>query len=241
MNPPIYLLRECPPDVFRESPPEFRHARKFWESQGLWPVVDRVHGNGTLVSQGDFGIGLLVWPAGNDCPGVSVSDLTHTIAQVDDGLSVAWRSESVPGPDDLDNGNPLGLRGTLVELADGNFWEIPQIREPGGCLLPRDITRNRLTRELQAEVQREYLDLWNESAEWIELFWAGFVGERASFGWDKALAFATKIIGLRYRFCDATQSALRILDTTTIQRVISVAVDFEAIARHMVEAQKKSG
>jgi len=220
----------------------FRAGRAGWTQLGLWPVVDRVNGNGVLHPLDNGRMRLAVWPADHE---FTPPTGTEHLLEVDDELQVSWFGDTPPRPADLDNDNPLRLRTVPMILADGEVWEVPEIREPSGSLLPTDLTRDRKTGRLLNPIKREYLQLWEESEYWFGLKWAQISGEATSFVLERALVFATQILGLRYRFCDATQTALRIIDSVNVQEVIEAAIGWPATLERIKEiyaeedAQKK--
>ena len=235
---PFYNLATIPPGSFvPEHSEPFKVGVVFWREEGLEAIIRGVTGNGTVA-----GSSLVVWPDGNEMP---LKEPAQTLVEVDAGLSISWNGTTPPGPDDLDNGNPLSLMTTPVVLADGNFWQIPELRGPFGTTLPRDLVRNRLTKKLETPVRKEYQDLWQESEEWFQFLFDVIEGTRTSINLDSALSFATKVIGLRYRFCDATQAALRIIDSSNVQDIIKAALGWDAVFQRIKEIateepQKKS-
>lgn len=244
----FYHLRNLPSGLYDYHRNEqcFRAALPAWRKLGLGPVVDRVVGNGVLHSEDDGSKRLCVWPEGGEFV-PPIGDATRIV--IDDELTISWCGDKAPGPDDIDNGNPLRLRTVPMILADGEVWYVPEIREPSGSLLPTDLTRCRKTGKLLNPIKTEYLQLWEESEYWFNLKWMWFTGEATEFSLDRALRFATEVIGLRYRFCDATQSALRIIDSVNVQAIIETAIGWPAVMERLKEfstddvedeAQKKS-
>lgn len=223
----FYNLRSLPPGVYNPDAAEpFRHALATWRSLGLGQVVDRVAGNGVVHALDNGTQRLCVWPDAGEFTPPSGSE---TSIFIDDDLSVSWFGDTQPGPTDLDNGNPLRLQCIPLILADGEAWQIPEIREPRGSLLPTDLTRDRKTGKLLNPIKREYLDLWTECEFWFDLKWKAISGQAKTFSMERALEFATQIIGLRYRFCDITQSALRIIDSVNVQQIIDTAIGWPAV------------
>lgn len=213
----------------------FRAALPKWRTLGLGPIVDRVDGNGVLHRLDDGTERLAVWPErGEFVP--PIGDATRIV--IDDELTVSWCGDKAPGPSDLDNGNPLRLRTVPMILADGEVWYVPEIRQPSGSLLPTDLTRCRKTGKLLNPIKTEYLQLWEETEYWFDLKWKALQGEAKTFSWDRALKFATEIIGLRYRFCDATQSALRIIDSVNVQSIIETAIGWPAVIERLKELSR---
>lgn len=229
----FYHLRNLPPGLYESSRDQcFRHALPAWRKLGLGPVVDRVSGNGVLHREDDGSQRLCVWPEGGEFV-PPVGEATRIV--IDDELTISWCGDRAPGPDDLDNGNPLRLRTVPMILADGEVWYVPEIREPSGSLLPTDLTRCRKTGKLLNPIKTEYLQLWEESEYWFDLKWKALQGEAQTFSLERALKFATEIIGLRYRFCDATQSALRIIDSVNVQSIIETAIGWPAVIERLKE------
>jgi hypothetical protein len=224
---PFYDFKNLPAKLFDPDKPQpFRHALPAWRSLGMSAIVDHVAGNGVLTSQNGIQR-LVVWREGGDMP-LATADMT-TVA-IDDELSVSWSGPTPPGPTDLDNGNPLDLRCVGLILADGNVWQIPEIREPDySSRLPRDLVRDRKTGKLTAPIKREYEDMWQEAEFWFDRFLAILEGTEFTFSRERALAFCTQLLGLRYRFCDATQSALRVIDTTNLQAIIGIAISWQSV------------
>lgn len=241
MPVPVYVFKTLPPGLFDPANPQpFRHARNEWKALGLLPIVEHVTGNGVLNPGRDGTQVLSVWPEGESMP--VTAEQTTTI-EIDDELSLRWNGTEPPGPDDLDNGNPLKLSTVPIVLTDGNIWQIPEIREPRGSRLPTDLVRSR-TGGLSNPIKREYEALWNECEFWFDLKWKALTGEASTFILERALIFATQIIGLRYRFCDATQSALRVIDSVNVQTIIEYAIGWPAVIAQIEEitsdVQKKS-
>lgn len=224
---PFYNFKNLPPKLFdADKPQPFRHALPVWRSLGMSAIVDDVAGNGVLTSQNGIQR-LVVWREGGEMP-LATADMTTVI--IDEELSVSWSGPTPPGPTDLDNGNPLDLRCVGLILADGNVWQIPEIREPShASRLPRDLVRDRKTGKLNAPIKREYEDLWHETEYWFGHFLEIVEGTASGFSRERALAFCTQLLGLRYRFCDATQSALRVIDTTNLQQIISIAISWQSV------------
>lgn len=242
MPVPVYVFKTLPPGLFDPANPQpFRHARNEWRSLGVLPIVDHVTGNGVLNPGRDGTQILSVWPDGESMP---VTAEETTTIEIDDELSIRWNGTEPPGPDDLDNGNPLKLATVPIVLADGNIWQIPEIREPRGSLLPTDLVRDRRSGGLSNPIKREYEALWQECEYWFDLKWKAITGEANTFVVERALIFATQVLGLRYRFCDATQSALRVIDSVNVQTVIEYAIGWPAVIAQIEEitndVQKKS-
>jgi len=240
----FYTLRNLPPGLCNTAQPEpFRHAAPQWRKLGLGPIVERVAGNGVLHQLDDGRQRLCVWPADQE---YSPPTEPQHDTEIDQDLTISWSGDDPPGPDDLDNGNPLRLQTVPMILADGNAWQIPEIREPGGSLLPRDLVRDRLTGRLKNPLKREYEALWEETEYWFDLFWKHISGEASTFDMERGVAFVTQVISLRYRFCDATQAALRIIDSTNLQAIIGTAIGWPAVLERLRvldeddTAQKKS-
>jgi len=229
----FYHLRNLPPGLYDTRNDQcFRAALPAWRKLGLGPVVDRVTGNGVLHAEDDGSQRLCVWPEGREFE-PPIGDATRIV--IDDELTISWCGDKGPGPSDLDNGNPLRLRTVPMILADGEVWYVPEIREPSGSLLPTDLTRCRKTGRLLNPIKTEYLQLWEESEYWFNLKWQWFIGEAHEFSLERALKFATEVIGLRYRFCDATQSALRIIDSVNVQAIIETAIGWPAVMERLKE------
>jgi hypothetical protein len=231
----FYHFPKCPKGFERSN-------RAEWSAIGMIPIVDRVDGNGVVHQLDNGWQRLCVWPEGQEfVPPAGKEELL----EVDDQLRVSWFGDRQPGPDDLDNGNPLRLQTVPLILADGEVWQIPEIREPSGSLLPTDLTRCRRTGQLLNPIKREFQQLWEETEYWFDLKWKSLTGEATTFALERALIFATQVLGLRYRFCDATQSALRVIDSVNVQPIIEVAIGWPALMERIKqitadEAQKKS-
>jgi hypothetical protein len=238
----FYHIANCPPNLCDESTTQsFRGALPAWRKLGLGPIVDRVDGNGVLHREDSGRMRLCVWPEFSEF-NPPLGDAT-TI-EIDDELAISWHGEKQPGPEDLDNGNPLKLSVIPLILADGEVWQIPEIREASGSLLPTDLTRDRKTGRLLNPIKKEYQSLWEECEYWFDLKWQALTGEVNSFVLERALEFATQILSLRYRFCDATQSALRVIDSVNVQTIIEIAIGWPAVLERIRqitndEAQKK--
>lgn len=229
----FYHLRNLPHGLYESFRDQcFRAALPTWRKLGLGPVVDRVAGNGVLHAEDDGSQRLCVWPEGGEFE-PPIGDSTRIV--IDDELTISWCGDKAPGPSDLDNGNPLRLRTVPMILADGEVWYVPEIREPSGSLLPTDLTRCRKTGKLLNPIKTEYLQLWEESEYWFDLKWKNLQGEPQTFYLERALKFATEIIGLRYRFCDATQSALRIIDSVNVLSIIETAIGWPALIERLKE------
>lgn len=245
----FYHLRNLPHGLYESFRDQcFRAALPAWKKLGLGPIVDRVDGNGVLHRLDDGTERLAVWPAGGEFV-PPIGEETRIV--IDDELTISWAGDKAPGPYDLDNGNPLRLRTVPMILADGEVWQVPEIREPSGSLLPTDLTQCRKTGKLLNPIKQEYRQLWDETEYWFELKWAALQGTAQTFSLERALTFATQILSLRYRFCPATQSALRIIDSVNVQSIIETAIGWQAVVDRLKElstddvedeedAQKKS-
>lgn len=246
MSQLFYHLRNVNPQLLYQQHETqcFRKGLPQWRALGFGPIVDRVDGNGVLHAEDNGTWRLAVWPEGGE---LELPGPDPTVIDIDDDLKVSW-SGSTPGPEDLDNGNPLRLRCQPVILADGEVWQVPQIREPDGTALPTDLTRCRKTGKLLTPIKKEYEQLWQECEYWFDLKWQAIQGHSSSFSLERALVFATQVIGLRYRFCDATQSALRVIDSVNVQTIIETAIGWqdvyqrlqELFPEHFGDDQKKS-
>lgn len=229
----FYHLRNLPDGLCQSYRDQcFRAALPAWKKLGLGPVVDRVAGNGVLHAEDDGSQRLCVWPEGGEFE-PPIGDATRIA--IDDELTISWCGDKAPSPSDLDNGNPLRLPTVPMILADGEVWQVPEIRQPSGSLLPTDLTRCRKTGKLLNPIKTEYLQLWEESEYWFDLKWKAIQGQAQTFSWERALRFATEILGLRYRFCDATQSALRIIDSVNVQSIIETAIGWPAVIARLKE------
>jgi hypothetical protein len=242
----FYELKALPPNVYDAGAiAPFRAAMSAWRKLGLGPIVDRVDGNGVLHRLDNGADRLCVWPPDGE---YSPPTGNETRIVIDDELTVTWFGATAPGPLDLDNGNPLRLQTIPLVLADGEVWEIPEIREPSGSRLPTDLTRDRKTGQLRNPIKREYEQLWQECEYWFDLRFRALTGDATSFSLDRALIFATQILGLRHRFCDATQSALRVIDSVNVMPLIEIAIGWPAVLERVREitadteddSQKKS-
>lgn len=241
----FYHLTNLPASLYDQGACQpFRAALPEWRKLGLGPVVDRVDGNGVLHRLDDGTDRLAVWPAHLE---YSPPKGEETRIVIDDELSVSWHGGKQPGPADLDNGNPLNLSSSPLILCDGEVWEIPEIREASRSRLPTDLTRDRRTGKLSNPIKKEYEQLWEEAEYWFDLRWQAMIGDAQTYDLERALAFATQILSLRYRFCDATQTALRLIDSVNVMPIIEIAVGWPAVvarAKQLVEdqddTQKKS-
>lgn len=241
-----YHLTNLPASLYDQGACQpFRAALAEWRKLGLGPVVDRVDGNGVLHRLDDGTERLAVWPAHLE---YSPPQGEETRILIDDELSVSWHGDKSPGPLDLDNGNPLRLTTIPLILADGEVWQIPEIREPSGSRLPTDLTRDRKTGRLRNPIKKEYEHLWEECEYWFDLRFQVLTGDAQSFELERALAFATQLLGLVYRFCDATQTALRVIDSVNVMPLIEIAIGWPAVLERVrqltidtqEEPQKKS-
>ena len=222
----FYHLANLPSGLVDTSTQCFRAGLPGWRTLGLGPIVDRVDGNGVLHDLDNGRKRLCVWP---DDQEYSPPFGEEHFEVVDDELSVSWFGNKSPGPEDLDNGNPLRLSTVPLILADGEVWQIPEIREPSGSKLPTDLTRCRKTGRLMNPIKKEFLQLWEESEYWFDLKWKFLEGTATTFVLERALIFATQILSLRYRFCDATQTALRVIDSVNVQLIIETAIGWPAV------------
>jgi hypothetical protein len=228
---PFYHLKTLPTGLFDPSKPEpFRHALPAWRKLGLAPIVDRVHGNGVIHQLDSGAQRLCVWPDDQEFP----SAVGHeTRIEIDDELVISWHGEpdKPPGPEDLDNGNPLRLQCQPITLADGNVWHVPILRDLSDSFLPTDVIRDRRTGNLLTPIKREYEALWQETEFFFDLKMDQLDSARTAIADSRAVAFCTQVLGLRYRFCDATQTALRVLDSTNIQEIIEAVLSWSEVLR----------
>lgn len=229
MPVPFFHLRNLPPGLFDPLKPEpFRHALPAWRKLGLAAIVDRVAGNGVIHHLDDGTQRLCVWPEDQEFPGAGGPE---TRVVIDDELTITWHGEKPPGPDDLDNGNPLRLQCQPMTLADGNVWQVPIVRDIAESLLPTDVIRDRRTGNLLTPIKREYEALWAETEFFFDLKWNQLGTSRATVADTRAVAFCTQVLALRYRFCDATQAALRILDSTNVQQIIEAVLSWPDVLK----------
>lgn len=235
----VFDLKDAPRGLFDPNRPEapFAHAADLWRGLGLWEVVRDLGGNATLLHLDDGRTRLQIWEPGEEY--VPIQDENLICQPIDEELTIGW--DERPTPALLDNGNPLGLSTSPLILADGNVWQIPEIREPAGTKLPRDLVRDRKTGKLLMPLKVQYQAIWEETEYWFDLFWKCVTGEVSTFDLDRALKFATQILSLNHRFCDAVQSALRVVDSVNVDRIIHIAIGFPAVMDILrKEVQKKS-
>lgn len=222
----FYHLANLPSGLVDTSTQCFRAALPAWRKLGVGPIVDRVDGNGVVHDLDNGRKRLCVWPEDQE---YSPPSGEEHLEEIDDELTISWFGDKPPGPQDLDNGNPLQLSTVPMILADGEVWQVPEIREPSGSRLPTDLSRCRKTGKLLNPIKKEYLQLWEEAEFWFDLKWKFLEGTATTFGLERALIFATQILGLRYRFCDATQTALRVIDSVNVQAIIETAIGWPAV------------
>ena len=235
----VFDLKDAPRGLFDTNRPEapFAHAADLWRQLGLWEVVRDLGGNATVLYLDDGRTRLQIWEPGEEY--IPIQDEDLIVQPIDEELTIGW--DERPTPELLDNGNPLGLSSLELTLADSNVWQIPQIREPSGTKLPRDLVRDRKTGKLLMPLKVQYQAIWEETEYWFDLFWQSLEGSAKTFSYERALKFATEVLSLRYRFCDAVQSATRVIDSVNVEKIIFIATGFDQVLEILKDkAQKKS-
>lgn len=143
-----------------------------------------------------------------------------------------------PRPADLQRTKPL--KGHLVQLADGQYWQVPLIRRPnpsGGppvSGLPTEIRFDGDGRSANA-IRAEYLDIWDRSARVFDVAWLSAPlepGEEVDLN-----RFALDALALNYRIGFAEANVLGLFgDADAAVAVVEAAIG----KQFMDEWQKKS-
>lgn len=224
---------------------------EYWESHGLGDVVRDNGGNiGAAVSNGPentSGVWVAVWPDESRKPEpYGYHPDVQTWKQVRRDVWVGFTTDSPPTPADFCRGNPHGLSGEAVQLCDGNFWVVPELREPvfNGQIVPTPIQSTDLPKLVQRDldgnlckpVKREFDDVWETSGKWFDTWLEITFSERSTFDSEDALAFCLQVLKLRYRICDLTNDAFGLLDTQNFQKVICLAIGWQPV-RDLLEAR----
>ena len=245
MNPPLYFIHEdllqgARPDPQADDP--FARCRGKLTELGFGPILTGLRGNGTLFHldgsgpAGNGGSVLAVWPRGESLDLVGYFPERQTWQQVREQIWVGWNGPGPVKPEALDNGNPWGIDGIITRLADGQEWVVPEIRRPTGHSLPTDCYRD-VHGKLVTPLKPAFKELWDESGFFFDLFWSVFVEGQTDqkLPLERGLAFLGKVLALRYRFCDYTQDALRVIDGANLEQLIGITIGWPAMMQRCQE------
>lgn len=276
MPPYYFIQTDNPATVFNERDRNpFAKGAEFFARHGLACVVANPPGVQLVRAAECHGVaGVLLCVAGQDGelppkPGYFPDEqdwkkVRNANAEAKTGaIWIGWDKGQPPRPEDLLHGNPASVHGPEMELSEPVAeglerpkWIVAEIREPvaGDLPLPSEFHRPNLPEtigydldgNLSKACKAEYANLWEESADWFDL-WVEFArGEADSFELDDALKFAVKVLQLRYRMPQVLADALGLIDNQQVQSIIATAIGWETFetacsnAEDEADEQKKS-
>lgn len=149
-----------------------------------------------------------------------------------------------PGPADLMRAEPVG--GYIVDLADGNPWIVPVARIfPEGTAFPQTLAigpEGQLVSEPIEEFAAAAGDadrIWDAVRTDHDMLEDG--EEPTAIDDIEAFRMAVRALAINYRVGPAEVSALKILTTTNVLRVLACFVDYPAFAAAELADAKKNG
>jgi len=132
-------------------------------------------------------------------------------------------------PEEFERHDKIG--GKLVELGDGNYWEIP-IANPmvDTCQLPRVSARNPDSGDWEWEVKEQYYELSQKALEVAGKFRETIETKELTFsGEDELRRLFCDVLALNYDLTAEEIEALRLLDQSTYIPVLKVFVDWDTM------------
>jgi len=148
-------------------------------------------------------------------------------------LWIGLSNDARPGPADLLR--PDAIRGHMVELNDGQAWEIPILRvlDPGIILPQFQQFFLAADGERRMEMRPEYVDLGRRVEQvWERLMEAAMAG-RASFDIVTDGDMIEEAIGLNYFMGQGEISLSRLLNMGNVSAVINAMLDVPSISAFM--------
>lgn len=132
-----------------------------------------------------------------------------------------------------------------VLRTDSGEWMVPVIRRPDDTTnLPRDLFLDPLTGALRDPLKEAYRQYWDETEEvirFLRLREEGDVPRQVEIPTSRALELAVRALGLNYRFGQAEQSLLRVIDAQNHLVVLGMTVDLpKVLAMEEAEREKKT-
>jgi hypothetical protein len=156
--------------------------------------------------------------------------------QVGDGskLWIGVDKEGLPKPDDIRRRRVHS--GYVLELGDGNRYEIPVVRRPDGSTgLPCDMVFD-AAGKLQEPIKPAYERYWEESEKVLAMFVAE---NEPRLSKEEVLRHCITLLGINYRFGFAEQSAMRLIDGNNWSAILWASIDGPGITE-LQECQKKT-
>lgn len=223
-----------------------RFSRQRLADAGLLGLV-RVEGlteRGVRSGGPDGGSGMVIVPRPELAEGLAATPGYFPAAQIweqspDGKYWVGYEREQPPRP--LDLGRAEVVDGHAVTLGDGNEWLIPVGRLAMGGTRFEKRLRLGPAGEWVSEVLPAYHELV-EQAERIHAFLLAGDGE-ASMDDAEAIDLAVRLLTLNYRIGRLEASALGLLTTRCVGKVLEAFIDVPSIvqiSQAMSDAQKKS-
>jgi len=132
-----------------------------------------------------------------------------------------WKGRPI-APADL--ARPKQYAGPLVELRDGQAWQIPvafQLVQILGEWTPG---------EMELRPTEEFRAYWDQAGEWVALFerMARDPAARHTFQFQAAWTFACRGLAINYLLTPAIVTWLELIDTALLQPIIQAAIETEA-------------
>lgn len=162
------------------------------------------------------------------------------------GLWVGFEAERRPKPADLQR--PRMIDGEMLELWDGNRWQIPVIREwrisdgdgpPIACRanVPQSLSRDESGDWILGDVVPPYRRIWDRTADAFEYIFGSLSDDGIAAMSDlDAMDFAIEILAVNYRLDYHSVSALALVDFGRAAEVVRIAIgaaSFEAAVKNV--------
>jgi hypothetical protein len=142
-------------------------------------------------------------------------------------LWIGLDTQSPPRPEDLRRRSG-SYRGQLVDLQDGNPWEIPTLqRYDGGTPLPRELGWD-AAGKFGMQLDRRYQQLWDDSRFVAEFFFAPPAdGQPKSIDFEQACDITLRVMSLNYRIGRQEASMLRLFTSRNWEQCLAAIIDYQ--------------
>jgi hypothetical protein len=203
-------------------------GRSIVAERGLDYAIGKAWSTAGVQKGPDGGQGLIVCDTrSTDAPGY-YPDRQEWVRRPDGRVWVGRPIDQGIGPEDLSQEEPLP--GRWCPLNDGQDWVVPIARGLAiegddlrwYCALPEALTLDPQGHWQSAGVIRRYEPLWRLACDWWD-HWRG-KSDRAWSLDDRASA-AIQALQANYRIGPIETSLLRILDSTSIERILAILID----------------
>lgn len=119
---------------------------------------------------------------------------------------------------------PKQYRGPLVELRDGQAWQIPVAFQ-----LPQIAGEWTVPGQLEFRPVEEFRDYWEQAGRWLGLFLrkAQDVEGTYTYAFQDAWTFACRALAINYLLTPAIVTWLELIDTTCFEPIAQAAIEME--------------